>query len=256
MNSRVNHDKNITSQNRHQEISFFNNFAQNKDYDSLTEYGYRSIIKAFHKLLEEKSLNIHTAVDFGCGTGSFTRRFLKNSPIKSYGVDIAFDAIQRAQSKNDNTHYFVSDISNVGIKNESMDLVIFSAVLHHFPNISPCLDEAYRILKKGGILLSFDPHLHNPFMWLYRNPNSIFYSNVGITANERLLSKDEMREVLKKTRFSDIKISAISGVTISYVESTSAFFLLPFYNSIEFGLGLLPIAKDIGSFLICYARKE
>ena len=243
-------------QNKSQEIGFFNKFTQDKDYDSLTPYGYRSIIRSFHQCMGARFSQVRKAVDLGCGTGSFTRRFFNETGIDSVGVDIAIQAIGRAKNKNDGTKYFVSDIDQVGIKSESMDLVIFSGVLHHFSDMTACLNEAYRILKKGGMVISYDPHINNPGMWLYRHPSSIFYSKEGITDNERLLSKKDMKDALQKSKFSHIKTTAISGVTISYLESPKARFLLPFYNAQEYLLGFLPIAQNIGSFLICYAEKE
>ncbi len=243
-------------QNKSHEITFFNTRTKEKDYDRLNAYGYRSIIRAFENYLGKRSSQVKNAVDLGCGTGAFTRRFFNHREIKSFGIDIVFQAVERAKSQDSHNGYFVSDISQVGLKEECMDLVIFSGALHHFPDPTDCLKEAYRILKKGGVLLSYDPHLYNPVMWLYRHPHSIFYSKKGITDNERLVSKEQMNEVLQTCKFSGIKIQAISGVTFSTMESPAARFLLPIYNLWEYGLGLLPIAKTIGSFLICYAEKK
>jgi ubiquinone/menaquinone biosynthesis C-methylase UbiE len=249
-------ENNLVFQNKSQEITYFNNFTREKDYDSLTPYGYQSIIIAFHQCLGERFSQVRNAVDLGCGSGSFTRRFFNKEGINCFGVDIALQAIQRARSNDDGIYYFVSDISQAGIKSESMDLIIFSGVLHHFLDMTACLNEAYRILKKGGTVLSYDPHINNPCMWLYRHPGSIFYSKAGKTDNEKLLSKKEMQEALQKSKFCNIKTVAISGVTISYLESPLARLFLPLYNTLEYFLGLLPIAKNIGSFLICYAEKE
>jgi len=148
-----------SSQNVSQEISFFNQFTSEKEYDSLTSYGYGSIIRAFQQYLGQQKTDICTAVDLGCGTGSFTRRFFDPNNMLVLGVDIALAAIQRAKSKNDGVKYFVSDINQLGIKNESVDLVILSGVLHHFPRPQEALKEAFRILKKGGVVLSYDPHI-------------------------------------------------------------------------------------------------
>jgi len=134
--------------------------------------------------------------------------------------------------------------------------VIFSGVLHHFADLDTCLREAYRILKKGGVVLSYDPHMNNPGMWLYRHPDSPFFSTSGRTDNERLLGKAEMQEAFKKAGFTSVEIRAISGVTISYLESRFARAFLPLYNAGEFLLGLTPLAKFFGSFLICGAMKE
>ena len=243
-------------QDKSAEIKFFDRFTLQKDYDSLTEEGYSSIESAFRECLGENSSKIQNAIDLGCGTGSFTRRFLNPAKIKSFGADISLNAIQRARSKNDGIQYCVSDICQLGIKDASMDLVIFSGVLHHFPEIEICLNEAYRILKKNGIVLCFEPHINNPFMWLYRHPKSFFYSKTGITKNEHLLSKKDLQQALEKSKFNSCKIFAISGVTFSFVESPFARILLPLYNLVESLLGKLKLAKNYGSFVICCGKKE
>lgn len=244
------------AQDTSKEIAFFNRFAEKSDYDSLTPYGYASIICAFHNYLNGRLSNIRRAVDLGCGSGSFTRRFLGGGNKFVVGVDIALEAVIRAKNKKDGIVYFVSDISRLGIKDESVDLVIFSGVLHHFSQSEPSLREAYRILKKGGIVLTYDPHIKHPGMWLYRHPASPFCSTAGRTDNERLLGAPEMQESFKNAGFSAIETTAISGVTISYLESRRASVFLPLYNAAEFLLGLTPFSKSHGSFLICGATKE
>ena len=41
------------------------------------------------------------------------------------------------------------------------------------------------MLRPGGRFVAFDPNRMNPFMWLYRDRSSPFYSPVGVTQNER-----------------------------------------------------------------------
>jgi len=64
-----------------------------------------------------------------------------------------------------------------------------------------------------------------------------------------------MQECLVEAGFVEVKTRAISGITISYLESRTARIFLPFYNMIEYLLGLTPLAGTFGSFLICGARK-
>jgi len=105
-------------QDASKEIAFFNRFAEKSEYDSLTPYGYKSIMSAFRHYLKGRCANICCAVDLGCGSGSFTRRFLVGKSTQAIGVDIALDAVRRAKDKKDGIDYFVSDIAKLGIKNE------------------------------------------------------------------------------------------------------------------------------------------
>lgn len=237
------------------EIEFFDRCNQTRGYDVLTQYGYSRIIDNLRKFFDNR-LEGAKILDLGCGSGAFTRQVATTAQTTLFGVDISLQAILIAQDKNDGIHYCISDLAQLGIKKESFDVVIFSGVLHHFPDVGPCLSEGFRILKKGGGFFSFDPHLNNPFMWLYRHPHSPFYSKCGKTNNEQLLSADQMNKALTEAGFCRIKVYPISGVTFKYLPSRIGRFLLPAYNTIEFLLGFSPWANKIGSFLICCGEKE
>ncbi len=104
-------------------------------------------------------------------------------------------------------------------------------------------------------MLSYDPNVKNPFMWLYRHPSSPFFSNLGKTDNERLLSAEDMSQVMKDVGFISIDNHCISGVTFKTIMSNTGKFLLPLYNAIECFFGISPLAHKYGSFLVCYGEK-
>lgn len=105
-------------------------------------------------------------------------------------------------------------------------------------------------------MLSYDPHLKNPAMWLYRHPDSPFFSNRGKTDNERLLTGDELAGSLREAGFAGVRVGAIGGVTFKYVESPLGRAVLPVYNLWERAFGLVtPLARKYGSFLIARGEK-
>ena len=77
------------------------------------------------------------------------------------------------------------DAENLPFANESFDGVLLSGLVHHFPDPRRLAVEVRRVLKPGGRFVAFDPNRMNPFMWLYRDRASPFYSPVGVTENER-----------------------------------------------------------------------
>jgi len=242
----------LNEQNKQKEINFFNKFYE-KEYDVFTKQGYNKLLKEFKRLINPLPGEI--AVDFGCGTGAFTRR-LKKYGIKLKAIDISQGMIEFAQKQDSTIDFIVGDIEDTKIKNESVDIVIFSGVLHHFPDFSETIKEAYRILKKGGRLFAYDPNKRNPAMWLYRDKNSPLQSSVGRTDNERLLTAEEITNVLKKIGFYKILIHSISGVEFSYLENENASFFLPLYNFLDSIFSKTPLAKKYGSFLITKAIKN
>jgi len=242
-------------QNKHKERKFFDEWTELKEYDVFTQYGYNTIIRDFQKLIGNRLLKGCRAIDLGCGTGAFARRLFGNSEAELFGLDISEKAIQLANRNEEKINFSVGDIENLQFEDNFFDLVVFSGVLHHFPNEEKCLDEGYRVLKKGGCMLSYDPNKINPFMWLYRDPSSPFFSKIGKTDNERLLYAQDIYEVMKRVGYTHVDTHCISGVAFKTLESQVGKILLPIYNIIEQFMGILPLSKKYGSFLICYGEK-
>lgn len=242
-------------QDKSKEVKFFDEFTLSKDYDVFTPNGYNAILNSFHKLAGDHLSKKQLAIDLGCGTGAFTKRFYDYVGCRMTGVDISPNSIKVAITKKQNIVYEVGDIEHLNYPDNYFDIIIYSGVLHHFHDFIPALKEGLRILKKGGILLSFDPHINNPVMWLYRHPNSPVCSKLGKTENEQLLSKEQMQSSLTQVGFENINIDIIGGVTFKYLESTFARCFLPVYNVFEYVLGKTFLARKYGSFINCFAQK-
>ena len=243
-------------QNKNAEVEFFNSFGEDIDYDVFNEEGYKRIINEFLKYINSsreanKKLKI---CDMGCGTASFTSKFL-NYGFELYGIDISPVCINYAKKKYPTISFATGDIENTNYEDESFDVIFLSGVLHHFPDFSKVLKECYRILKKGGILLAYDPNKDNPFMWLYRCKDSPFYSSKGVTENEKPLSKQEIKDGLNGSHFLDVNIYSISGVTYKYLDNKLSFLIIPVYNFIEQLIDLTTLRERFGSFIITYGKK-
>jgi SAM-dependent methyltransferase len=51
--------------------------------------------------------------------------------------------------------------------------------VHRLLDPARCASEVFRVLKPDGSFVAFDPNRLNPFMYLYRDRSSPFYSSVG-----------------------------------------------------------------------------
>lgn len=233
------------------EIEFFDKF-ENKEYDVFGKKGYNRIIGEFNWLVKPKAGE--TLVDFGCGTGAFTK-YLIQFNLKLIGIDISPKCINYAKSKFPEINFIRDDIEKTNFSSNSVDIVVFSGVLHHFDDFTKTIKEAHRILKPGGRIFAYDPNKNNPIMWLYRDENSPFCSKKGRTDNERLLTIEEIKEKLIEVGFKKFKVYSISGVTYKYVESKVGKLILPIYNLLEIALDKISYSKKIGSFIITYAEK-
>jgi SAM-dependent methyltransferase len=126
--------------------------------------------------------------------------------------------------------------------------------VHHFPDPSPCAKETFRLLRPQGRFLAFDPNRMNPFMWLYRDRASPFYSSVGVTPNERPVLAREVRVTFARAGFS-VTSHYLSGLAYRYVASSRARLVLPIYNFIDSALFGLPLMERLRPFVLTAGEK-
>jgi 2-polyprenyl-3-methyl-5-hydroxy-6-metoxy-1,4-benzoquinol methylase len=239
------------------ESDFFDSFeSRYGDYDVLGEMAYRRLLNRFEEQIHPKAEE--RCIDLGCGTGAFTRR-LNAFHLQLTGVDISSKCIDRAKQKASGETYTVGDLRKLQFASESADIIVYSGVLHHIPQTAErfrALREGLRILKPGGRLFAYDPNKASPSMWLYRSPQSPFYSQAGKTENEVLLSRQDILQELRSAGFTNIRVQGLSGTTFRFVESKAARAILPLYNMYEIFLMLSPFQRRLGTFLISSASKR
>jgi hypothetical protein len=111
------------------------------------------------------------------------------------------------------------------------------------------------VLRPQGRFLAFDPNRMNPFMWLYRDPASPFYSSLGVTANERPVLAQEVAAIFARAGF-DVSSLFLSGLAYRYVASARARFLLPLYNLIDAAVFGLPFMERLRPFVLTAGVKR
>ncbi|MEN2400338.1 class I SAM-dependent methyltransferase [Flavobacterium sp. MC2016-06] len=108
-------------------------------------------------------------LDIGCGNKPYEDFF--SSSCTSY---IGCDIIQSNLNKVD----ILSPADNIPLEDNSFDTVFSTQTIEHVENYQGLVDEAYRLLKKGGFLI-----LSGPFNWqLHEEPYDFFrFSKHGFT---------------------------------------------------------------------------
>ncbi|MBT9587797.1 class I SAM-dependent methyltransferase [bacterium] len=238
------------------EIEFFDRFeAEHHDYDVLGEAAYARFLTFFQEWLSPRPGQ--RCVDLGCGSGAFTRR-LRPFQLELTGVDISPRLVASATTQSAGEGYLVGDITNTSLPEKSVDFVVYSGVLHHFPTSADrlaVLREGYRLLAPGGSLFAYDPHLFSPSMFLYRDPRSPFFSSAGKTENEVLLSSSMMRSELAQVGFVQPRFRPVSGTPFRFVEGKLARRILPLYNLYEWMMRYSGLERWLGTFLLMCARR-
>ena len=120
-------------------------FIQKMYYKDL----YNKIINIINQNFDKK-INI---IDLGCGEGAHTMNILNSLKLNYvyYGFDYSKTAIDMASYYNSDVRfYFVADVNNVPIKDNSIDLII--DILSPYNQ-----SEIKRLLKKNGIFVKVAP---------------------------------------------------------------------------------------------------
>ncbi len=141
--------------------------------------------------------------DLGAGEGTLAQ-LLAPTAKKVIAVDISekmveFGAALAREHGFRNLEYRHGDVENPPIQPSSVDLVLFSQVLHHVPNPTRALEAAHRILKPGGriVILDLASHAFEQAREMYAH---VWLGFVEI----------ELHQMLAKAGFSQVRSSTVS----------------------------------------------
>lgn len=243
--------KDTLAQDKQKEIDFFDGHAVADAYDVFTVESNARVIEACSRLADWKPRA--RVADLGCGSGVFTD-LLKRRGYDPVGVDISTKLIALGRAKYPGLAFVQADAEYLPFPSASFDGVLLSGLVHHFPDPSRCAAEVFRILKKGGTFVAFDPNRMNPFMWLYRDHSSPFYSSVGVTQNERPVFAPKVAAVFRQSGFK-VGTEYLSDLSFRYLASSRLRWLLPVYNVINSVIFAPKFLKAFRSFVLTYGEK-
>ncbi|PGS52051.1 class I SAM-dependent methyltransferase [Bacillus cereus] len=98
-------------------------------------------------------------IDIGCGGGIYTKELALMGANNVVGLDFSKEILQAAKENCNNfpnISFIHGDAHNIPYPNETFDIVISRAVIHHLQDIPTFLREASRILNKNGVLILQD----------------------------------------------------------------------------------------------------
>ncbi|KFD39649.1 class I SAM-dependent methyltransferase [Schleiferia thermophila] len=126
-----------------------------------TEISKKRILEALSHSLEW--LHDKTVLEAGSGGGRFTE-WLKKYCKELYTFDLSRAIEVNYQwNKADNVVFFQADILDIPLPDKSFDVVFCLGVIQHTPDSKKAIQELWRTVKPGGILVA--DHYH--FRWAY-----------------------------------------------------------------------------------------
>jgi SAM-dependent methyltransferase len=169
-------------------------------------------------------------LEVGCGYGAFGYLIQKNE-YKSYlGVDGSQEQVEGAKRLGVSNIILMNLVDSLkSTKNDSLDLLIAIDVIEHFSKeeLSDLIDEFYRVLKKGGKIITHQPNGSSPF------GGSIRY---GDFTHELAFTENSISQIFLSSGFVDVSSFEDKPITHgfkSYIRLFLWIFLVkPLYKSL------------------------
>jgi len=125
-----------------------------KEYSNFPEYDLKGRYKLAFNWIPE---GIHTFLDAGCAWGYGTRFFRQKSD-RVYGLDPTKDYIEIAKNRYSDIVFVESELEKTPFESDFFDAIVSCDTLEHVRDEIACLNEMFRILKPGGVLVITTPH--------------------------------------------------------------------------------------------------
>lgn len=191
-----------------------------KIYDPIFHLALKPIrIAVMNELLKYKEKII---LDLCCGTGNQFKLLSKHGFKNLYCLDISNSMLEIAKRTDSSIKIYNEDATKTSFDDASFDVVIISFAIHEKDRNTQqaLINEAYRIIKKDGLMLVVD--------YVFDNKTTKF-SRILISIIERIAGGEHYRNfknyiqnkglssLIKKDRFKLIKCNRMSSgaVTIS-----------------------------------------
>ncbi len=132
-----------------------------KEREKYLELHYKDV---YNQVNKEKKIKNIVYLEIGCGPAFFAQQVAADCSLV-IGIDFSANALRIAKQMFDKSrikNYLLihGDILHLPIKQNIIDLIYGGGVIEHFTETQQCVDELYRVLKKGGVSFNTVPYLN------------------------------------------------------------------------------------------------
>jgi ABC-2 type transport system ATP-binding protein len=135
---------------------YWSRFADTFDEDQKYIVGEAVQQAVIGRLSEERDLG--EVIELGCGRGYFTKAIARNA-AQVLATDLSDEMVEAARTELrefPNITVQKADCESTAFPAETFDTAVMVNVVHFIENPEKCLQESYRILRAGGLLLLAD----------------------------------------------------------------------------------------------------
>lgn len=128
--------------------------------EAMKNYFEASRLKFYNEVLQFIPRSYKKILDIGCGNGYFLSKIAerdKNHGENMIGVDYAESGFENGRSLLSKTQFIKSVAEKMPFSDETFDVIIMMETLEHLEKWKEALDEAYRVLSKGGCFIVTAP---------------------------------------------------------------------------------------------------
>jgi SAM-dependent methyltransferase len=181
-------------------------------------YELEPFIEEFARFREARDLDV---LEIGIGLGADHQHFAQ-AGARLTGIDLTERAVEYSRKRlalfGLKSDLRVADAESLPFADESFDWVYSWGVLHHSPNTARAIEEAWRVLRRGGgakIMIYHKHSLVGYMLWLrygllegkpWRSLNDIYAHHLE-SPGTKAYTVDEARGLFNK--FSEVRISTV-----------------------------------------------
>lgn len=229
-------------------------------YDEFSDWYERERGRGYHQLIDDLETDLvlrygtgKDVLEAGCGTGLILGR-VAGQARAAHGVDLSAGMLAKAAARG--LKVAQGSVTALPYADASFDVTYSFKVLAHVEAINQAMAEMARVTRPGGVVLA-EFYNTRSLRYLIKKlkPATAISSH---TTDEAVYTRYDSLESASATLPPDLELETVRGVRIASPAAQLYKFapLAKVLGKVEHALADLPIARNLGGFLILVARKR